>query len=106
MNRRSTAGFLSAAALAFALAGCTSMSGAPPMSDPMPPAMSQCHADGLQSFVGQAATPQLLESARQRAGARVVRVLRPDQMVTMEFREDRLSVHVDAANVVTRIVCG
>ena len=92
------------ALLLLALAGCTST--APPMSDPVPPARAQCHADAAQSLVGQPATTQNVELARQRAGAQIARVLKPDQMVTMEFREGRLNVYVDAANVITRIACG
>ena len=88
------------------LAACTTAPSAPPMSDPMPPATAQCHADAAQSFVGQAATPQTVEAARQRAGAEIARVLKPDQMVTMEYREGRLNVYVDKANVITRIACG
>ena len=92
------------ALLLLALAGCTST--APPMTDPVPPARAQCHADAAQSLVGQPATTQNVELARQRAGAQIARVLKPDQMVTMEFREGRLNVYVDAANVITRIACG
>lgn len=86
------------------LAGCTSTP--PPMSDPMPPATAQCHPDAAQSLVGQPATSQNVELARQRAGAQVARVLKPDQVVTMEFREGRLNIYVDASNVITRIACG
>lgn len=92
--------------LVAALAACTSTPTAPPMSDPLPPTAAQCHADAAQSYVGQPATPQNVEAARQRAGAEIARVLKPDQMVTMEFREGRLNVYVDKANVITRIACG
>ena len=95
---------LAPALLVIALAGCTTP--APPMSDPTPPAAAQCHADAAQSLVGQPATTQNVELARQRAGAQIARVLKPGQMVTMEFREGRLNVYVDAANVISRIACG
>ncbi|GAB1594908.1 I78 family peptidase inhibitor [Lysobacter claricitrinus] len=89
-----------------ALAACSTTSSTPPMSDPMPPVTAQCHADAAQSLVGQSATPQNVETARQRAGAQMARVLKPDQAVTMEYREGRLNIYVDAANVITRIACG
>ena len=102
MNRPSPA----AALLVLGLAGCTSVPDAPPMSDPMPPLAAQCHADAAQSLIGQPATAPNVERARQRAGAQVARVLKPGQMVTMEFREGRLNVYVDASNVITRVACG
>nr|WP_255417425.1 I78 family peptidase inhibitor [Lysobacter sp. TY2-98] len=77
------------------------------MSDPLPPnAAAQCHADAAQSYVGQPATPQNVEAARLRAGAQVVRVLKPGQMVTMEYSAVRLNVRVDGANVILAITCG
>ena len=85
-----------------ALAGCTSTT---PMPAPTPAAL-QCHAEAAQSLIGQPATAENVEQARQRAGAEMARVLKPDQMVTMEFREGRLNIYVDAANVITRIACG
>jgi hypothetical protein len=97
---------MAAALCAIALAGCTTTPDAPPMSDPMPPAAAQCHADAAQSLVGQPATAQNVELARLRAGAQVARVLTPGQMVTMEFREARLNIYVDASNVITRVACG
>jgi hypothetical protein len=107
MNRRPiTAHAVAPALLALALAGCTSTPSAPPMSDPNPPAVAQCHAEAAQSLVGQAATADNVELARQRAGAQVARVLKPGQMVTMEFREGRLNIYVDTANVITRVACG
>ncbi|MGY3266294.1 I78 family peptidase inhibitor [Lysobacter sp. HA35] len=92
--------------LVVALAACTTTPEAPPMSDPMPPAATQCNGDAAQSLVGQPATPQNVETARQRAGAQMARLLKPDQAVTMEYREGRLNIYVDASNVITRIACG
>jgi hypothetical protein len=106
MNRRRIPAMPPAAALlVIALAACSTAPTAPPMSDPVPPTTLQCHADAAQSLVGQPATPQNVELARQRAGAQVVRVLKPGQVVTMEFRDGRLNVYVDDANVITRLGC-
>lgn len=93
------------ATLCTALAACTT-NPAPPMSDPTPPVAAQCNPQPAQSLVGQPATPQNVELARQRAGARIARVLKPGQMVTMEFMEGRLNIYVDARNVIENIRCG
>jgi len=92
--------------LAFALAACATAPGAPPMSDPLPPTTAQCHADAAQSYVGKPATPENVDAARQRAGAEVVRVLKPGQMVTMEYREGRLNIRVDTQNMILSVTCG
>ena len=76
------------------------------MSDPQPPAQASCDPAPAQSLVGQPATAANVERARQLAGARTARVLKPGQMVTMEFIEGRLNVHVDEKNVIVRILCG
>ena len=35
-----------------------------------------------------------------------VRVIKPGQAVTMDYRGDRLNVEVDAHNAIVRITCG
>lgn len=72
---------------------------------PLPRAES-CNAEAAQVYVGQAATPAIIDAARRAAGAEQVRTLKPGQMVTMEFLEGRLNVHVDAGNVILRTACG
>lgn len=39
-------------------------------------------------------------------GVAAIRVIRPDQAVTQDFRPDRLNVELDAEDKVTRIFCG
>lgn len=96
---------LSIATAALALSACATGS-APPMADPLPPAATRCNADAARMLVGETATAQNVDLARQRAGAEIARVLRPGQVVTMEYREGRLNVHVDAQDVITRLACG
>lgn len=88
-----------------ALTACTSTH---PMSDPTPPTGGfTCNPDAARGdAMGQAATAEVVERARQQAGARTVRVLRPGQMVTMEYMEGRLNIDVDDKNVVTNVRCG
>ncbi len=80
--------------------------GAPPMSDPQPAVAQTCNADAASAYVGQAATDATVERARVAAGARTVRVIPPDHMVTMDFIESRLNIDVDANNVIAGVRCG
>lgn len=84
--------------VAFTFAACSTAPATPPATN--------CNAEATQVYVGKAATPAVIEAARKAAGAELVRTLKPGQMVTMEFLEGRLNVHVDAGNVILRAVCG
>lgn len=65
-----------------------------------------CNAEAAQDTIGKAATAEVVEQARKSAGAALARVLEPGQVVTMEYREDRLNLDVDAGNVITAVRCG
>lgn len=79
---------------------------APPMSDPLPPTRRTCNADAAAGHVGSQATPDAVAAAQRDAGASSARVLKPGQMVTMEYIEGRLNIDVDDNNVITGIRCG
>jgi hypothetical protein len=68
--------------------------------------MGVCNAQGAQFAVGKTAGASVVEDARQRSGSLMARVLRPGQMVTMEFNAQRLNLDVDAASVIRRARCG
>ncbi|HET6396921.1 MAG TPA: I78 family peptidase inhibitor [Pseudoxanthomonas sp.] len=70
-----------------------------------PPAPS-CDASQVQGRIGQAADEAGLEQARQDAGAERLRVLRPGQVVTLEFDGARLNVEVDANDRIVALRCG
>lgn len=77
-----------------------------PGSGQTPPATGQgCNPEPAQFAVGRVATPALIESAREAAGARMVRVLRPDMAVTQEYSPDRLNILVDDGGVVREVTC-
>ena len=70
------------------------------------PTGKTCDATGLQSQIGQKATPAVLEDLRGRSGATIGRILRPGQLVTMEYNDTRLNLIVDDKDVMTAIRCG
>ena len=70
-------------------------------------AATQCNADAAQSFVGQQAGDDVVAQAQAAAGAEgAVRVIKPGQPVTMDFRADRLNVEIDEQGAIVRISCG
>ncbi|MBB4131863.1 MULTISPECIES: I78 family peptidase inhibitor [unclassified Xanthomonas] len=77
-----------------------------PAAAPEAPPIGSCDATQVQSLVGQALTETVSEQARNDAGAKTVRVLKPGQMTTMEFNGERLNLEVDAKNVIASVRCG
>lgn len=70
-------------------------------------AATQCNADAAQSYIGQDASEATVAQAKAAAGATgALRVIKPGQPVTMDFRADRLNVEVDDGNAIVRISCG
>ncbi|CAB3690500.1 I78 family peptidase inhibitor [Achromobacter piechaudii] len=65
-----------------------------------------CDAAALQSQIGQKATTSTVEELRTRSGSTTARVLRPGQLVTMEYNATRLNLIVDDKDVMTAIRCG
>ncbi len=66
----------------------------------------ECRKVDFARFIGKPATSALAAEARDAAGAATVRWLQPGQIVTMEYRADRLSITLDATNRVVSIGCG
>jgi hypothetical protein len=93
-------------ACALLLAACAQQPTAPFASPPPPPAGTACNAAPAQYAVGRPQTAPLVEEIRQRSGAHIARVLRPNQVVTMEFSAERVNVVVDAENRITAVRCG
>ncbi len=72
---------------------------------PLPPG-AQCDAGPVQRFVGAPFQPQFAQQAKRMSRARTVRVIRPGQAVTMDFRGDRLNVEIDERNRIRALRCG
>lgn len=71
-----------------------------------PPPVGTCDASQVEGLVGQPYTGELAEQARQDAGAAQVRMLKPNQPITMEFLGERLNIEVDDKNLVSGVRCG
>jgi PBP1b-binding outer membrane lipoprotein LpoB len=93
--------------VALVLSGCSSM------SEPKAPVVSvaeagsgRCNAAAAEFAIGQQASAELLEQARVKSGAQNARVLKPSDMVTLEYRSDRLNLNADDRSIITRVNCG
>ena len=64
-----------------------------------------CQSETLAWTIGKTADETLVRRAQLEATARWVRVLKPGQMVTMEYNDQRLNLYVDASNKVERYSC-
>ncbi len=82
------------------LAACTSIAPAAPVA----PA-DACLQSTLGQFVGQRESRGLGKRMLAVTGKAAIRWVRPGMAVTMDYREDRLTVYLDAANKVERASC-
>jgi hypothetical protein len=79
---------------------------APAQPAPLPPRPS-CNAEAAKSsLIGKTADAATIERARIAAGGHTVRVLKPGQMITKEYLDGRVNVHVDERNVIVDVGCG
>jgi hypothetical protein len=106
-----SSGLVLAAAL---LAGCSSTSEStrqPEESVASSPTSTasgyaRCDAAAVQFAVGKPASAALLDQAKAKAGAQTARVLGPHDIVTLEYRSDRLNLNTDDSGKVNRVNCG
>ncbi|MGY2292855.1 I78 family peptidase inhibitor [Pseudomonas sp. SDO528_S397] len=93
---------------ALMLAGCSTPGSSQPAKDAAvaDAVHTRCEAKAAEFAIGQKASAQLLEQARTRAGAQNARILTPDDMVTLEYRSDRLNLNTDDNLVINRVNCG
>ncbi len=71
-----------------------------------PPLAGSCNADAAAAYVGKPADAATVEASRTSAGAQRVRTLKPGQMVTMEYLQGRLNLHLDTNGNIERVSCG
>jgi len=65
-----------------------------------------CKAAGTDTFVGQPATSESGAAIMRATNAAVLRWAPPGVMLTMDYRQDRVTVHVGPDNRITEIKCG
>ena len=71
------------------------------------PAMGSCNADGLDSFKGSLVNIDTARQIQLASRASVVRWLGPKDIVTMEFRADRVNLVLDdSLHNIVDIRCG
>ncbi|WP_459618241.1 I78 family peptidase inhibitor [Bordetella sp. 2513F-2] len=67
---------------------------------------TDCDAQSIQNMVGQSYSERTAEDARQRSGSASLRVLRPGEVMTMEYDPRRLNVILDAGGAIEALRCG
>lgn len=73
---------------------------------PLPPSALQCDASGAGWAIGQSPTAEIVERVRVDTHSRVARVLRPGQVVTMEFSGERVNINVNEREAIVGVTCG
>ena len=103
-----TRALLATLAVAGVLAGCSTGGDAGGTQAPVAPAGNdgRCEASGADFAVGKQGSPELLEQARKASGSQMARILKPHDVVTLEYRSERLNLNVDEQGRVTRVNCG
>ena len=78
--------------------------------DPAPaaaPAVNACSVEKVRPWFGKKATPAVRAEVGAATGAKTIRWLYPDSIVTQDFREDRLNVRMDkGTDVIRSASCG
>ena len=85
-------------------------SGASTSSDPTPvhgvTPGHKCTEQRAQSFIGQRASDKTGNAILKASNAAVLRWSPPNTMLTMDYREDRVTIWIDASKTITKIRCG
>jgi hypothetical protein len=81
-----------------------STSYAPPM--PSGAAAPDCDSDSVQNMLGQAYSDGAGEAARKKSGSRIIRLLKPGQVMTMEYDPTRINIILDDKGAIQALRCG
>lgn len=88
---------------AILIAGCTTMAAEGPLPDEI---TGSCRTEGLESFVGQPATPENGAEILRQSKAKKIRWIPHGAAVTMDYSPDRVNVKLDPQNKIEGISCG
>ena len=66
----------------------------------------KCDASSIQTLIGEQASPALLDQARRKSKAAIARIVRPGDVVTMEYNAQRLTLTTDESLEILRVSCG
>ncbi|MBH1460555.1 I78 family peptidase inhibitor [Stenotrophomonas sp. GD03993] len=77
-----------------------------PTPAPVADTAHECKPEALDAFTGKTADEATIKKLVADSGARGARVVKPGMAVTMDFRQDRVTVQVDAQNKIERASCG
>lgn len=91
-------------ASAILLTSCSTAPAQPPARGATPG--RECQSAGLERFAGQPATSEVGAEILRVSKAAVLRWLQPGQIVTMEYRADRVTVALAAGNRIEHVNCG
>lgn len=83
------------------LAACAPMPPAAP-----PPLVDACVADQAAWAIGMGISDEIVERVRVDTRSRSVRVIRPGQAVTMDYRGDRVNIKLNERDAIVGISCG
>lgn len=88
--------------LLLSVAACATIP--PPYAGPAPGGV--CNAAAVGWAIGRAPTPDVVERARVESGSALVRVVAHGEMVTQEFRAERLTIRTNERGAITALACG
>ncbi|VWX52149.1 I78 family peptidase inhibitor [Novosphingobium sp. 9U] len=77
----------------------------PPPPPPAPVGSDACGASKVASYIGVQRTDEVIAKIKSASGAQALRVVGPHDAMTMDFREDRLTVTTDEAGRIKTLRC-
>jgi hypothetical protein len=94
------------AAVGAVIAGCAT--NGPPAATPIHGVTPghKCEANGTDSFIGRTRSEATGRAIKRATKAAVLRWSPPNTMLTMDYREDRVTVWLDGNKKITKIRCG
>lgn len=77
-----------------------------PVPSPIADSGHTCRPRGTDRFIGKVGSPMMGSAIKTVTHAAILRWGRPGVMLTMDYREDRVTVYVNPKGRIVRINCG